>query len=345
MFVKNCWYIAAWDYEVPGNSPVSRTIINEPIVLYRDSKGEVVALQDRCCHRAAPLSLGSVEGDALRCMYHGLKFAPNGKCVEIPGQATIPAKACVRSFPVVEQHSWIWVWMGDPALADPSLIPMSAKLDDPKWIFRSGQIDYLAHYQYINDNLLDFSHLSYVHPNSFGSSLDWAHTRPKVTRLERAVRVERWVVNQPAPPTVGEITGDTVDMWNAYTFYVPGVMIMQNGIYPGGTAERLEDQAPTEQPLFQSLTCQGVTPITETTSRYFFSWGPDSNRGNDELADAMINIAKMAFEEDRVMIEAQQRVLNQMPDADMVPTSSDQALGQFRWIIDRLIKLESVQEA
>ncbi|MCY1371782.1 Toluene-4-sulfonate monooxygenase system iron-sulfur subunit TsaM1 [compost metagenome] len=122
-------------------------------------------------------------------------------------------------------------------------------------------------------------------------------------------------------------------------------MIMQNGIYPGGTAERLEDQAPTEQPLFQSLTCQGVTPITETTSRYFFSWGPDSNRGNDELADAMINIAKMAFEEDRVMIEAQQRVLNQMPDADMVPTSSDQALGQFRWIIDRLIKLESVQEA
>ena len=123
MFIKNCWYVAAWDVEVPEDKMLARTLLAEPILFYRTTAGRVVALEDRCCHRAAPLHLGRKEGDDVRCMYHGLKFAPNGACVEIPGQATIPTKTCVRSYPVVERNRLVWIWMGEPSKADPSARP------------------------------------------------------------------------------------------------------------------------------------------------------------------------------------------------------------------------------
>src|SRR5215471_4453184 len=109
MFVRNCWYVAAWDYELKPGELIGRTIINEPVALYRASDGGLVAVEDRCCHRFAPLSKGRIEGDDLRCMYHGLKFDRTGRCIEIPGQETIPAKARVRRYAAVDRHSWVWV--------------------------------------------------------------------------------------------------------------------------------------------------------------------------------------------------------------------------------------------
>src|SRR5215472_7160636 len=122
MFLHNCWYVAGWSHDIATGSLVSRTILDEPIVLYRTADGSVVALEGRCCHRLAPLSGGRIEGDDLRCMYHGLKFAPSGKCIEVPGQDLIPSTAVVRSYPVAEQDCWVWVWMDDPGLADPAPI-------------------------------------------------------------------------------------------------------------------------------------------------------------------------------------------------------------------------------
>jgi len=123
MFLKDSWYVAAWSHEIDDGKLLGRTILGEPVLLYRGEAGHVVAMHDRCCHRGAPLSMGRREGDAVRCLYHGLKFSPSGQCVEIPGQDRIPPKACVRVFKVVERSSWIWIWMGDPARADESLIP------------------------------------------------------------------------------------------------------------------------------------------------------------------------------------------------------------------------------
>lgn len=144
MFLRNCWYVAAWSHELGAGQPIPRRIIDEALVLYRDAAGKVVVLQDRCCHRHAPLSRGQMQGEALRCMYHGLLFSPQGECIEIPGQAVIPPQARVRAYPAVERHSWIWVWMGDAAKADPQLIPPSVGLDDPAWSLGCGQIDYEA---------------------------------------------------------------------------------------------------------------------------------------------------------------------------------------------------------
>src|SRR5215469_10647791 len=163
MWIENAWYVAGWTHELKADAIAARTIIDRPLALYRTAAGQVVVLEDRCCHRFAPLSLGRIEGNDLRCMYHGLKFAPDGRCIEIPGQKLIPQSAQVRRYPAEVRGSWIWVWMGEAALADPAQIPAIVALDEPGWRLRSGQLDYTAHYLLIDDNLLDLSHLSFAH--------------------------------------------------------------------------------------------------------------------------------------------------------------------------------------
>src|ERR1700751_5736567 len=118
-FVRNCWYVAAWEDEISADSVLERTLLGESIVFYRASDGRVVALENRCCHRGAPLHAGRREGDSLRCPYHGMLFNAEGQCTEIPGQDRVPPRACVRSYPVAERDEMIWIWMGEPAKADP----------------------------------------------------------------------------------------------------------------------------------------------------------------------------------------------------------------------------------
>lgn len=342
MYVKNCWYVAAWDYELKPGELISRTVLGEPIVFYRAGDGGLVAMADRCCHRFAPLSLGRLEGDELRCMYHGLKFDRAGRCVEIPGQDLIPQTACVRTYPAVQAHSWIWVWMGEAAKADPGLIPAAVGLDRPEWTLRSGQLDYEANYLLINDNLTDFTHLSYVHRNSFGASEAFARSRPTVERLDRGVRIWRWMndgLRQDAPTRVhrrGE--GDT---WQTYDFLAPGILLMHTAVFPYGTTERFGGRPPDMEqvaPLSENFTSQAVTPMTEKTSRYFFSWGPRSGEGADALAEAMMEVALQAFGEDKVMIEAQQRVIDMGPPQKEVLTSADVGPMQMRAVLQRLAR-------
>lgn len=113
MFLRDVWYVAAWDDEV-GHRPLARTLLNEAVVLYRGANGRPVALEDRCCHRHLPLRMGKVDGDNIQCGYHGPTFDRQGQCVSIPGQTAVPLGASVKSYPVVERDRWIWIWMGDP---------------------------------------------------------------------------------------------------------------------------------------------------------------------------------------------------------------------------------------
>src|SRR4051812_153243 len=121
MFIRNAWYVAAWADEV-GETPLARRICNEPVVLFRDQQDRVAALLDMCCHRGAPLHMGKVVEEGLQCGYHGLIFDRSGTCVRVPGQEHILERTQVRSFPAVEQDAFVWIWMGDPAEADPAAI-------------------------------------------------------------------------------------------------------------------------------------------------------------------------------------------------------------------------------
>jgi len=338
--VKNCWYVAGWSSELPESGMIARTIINEPILLYRSSDGEVVALEDRCCHRQAPLSLGRREGDNIRCMYHGLKFEPSGRCIEIPGQETIPPKARVRKYAATDKHSWLWVWMGDAATADLSLIPAAVGLDDPAWTLRAGNIDYEANHLLIHDNLCDFSHIAYVHEKTFGGGDDRiARTRPKVSTLERGIRVERWSTDAPER-SYGVGAGQ--DRWMRYDYVVPGIFLMRSENHPPGTAARFDFGEPTSEPIHANFTSQAVTAMTDETSRYFYSWGPRAceAQAHPEMPGTMFELAVRAFEEDRCMIEAQQRNQKRRAEPEPLIIGHDRGPALMRAVFERLAKQE-----
>lgn len=339
-YVRNAWYVAGWAPDAPRDRPTGISLLGEPVVLWHTGE-HWAAFEDRCLHRLAPLSLGRCEGAHLRCLYHGLRYAADGRVVEIPGQDRIPAQAQLRHYPVVERHSWLWVWLGDPAQADEALIPPAVGFDDPEWILGRGSLDYAAEARLINDNLLDFSHLSFVHTNSFGATAVWAEEQPRITPLPRGIRYERWV--ESGPPMRGREAAGRVDGWTRYDFLIPGVLLMLSAQYPEGTAKACgHGEPPASLPaLGKTFTSQAVTPLTDRTSRYFFSWGPHRTAGDEALRDVLMGIAAQAFAEDKTMIEAQQRVIDQTPQPRIMPTAHDRAITLFNQLVARLVREEA----
>lgn len=332
MLIRNCWYVAGWSHQFEAGKPTQRMLLGEPVVIWRTQEGDVVAMEDRCVHRLAPLSLGRIEGNAIRCLYHGLLFDAGGRCREIPGQDAIPGSACVRTYPAVERNNWIWVWMGDPDRADPSRIAPSKALDDPAWVLKTGELHYRAHYSLINDNLLDLTHLAYVHAASFGADEAWSRNRPRVEPIAEGVRSSRWIVGTPPTPPLGKAAEhERVDIWTSYDFVLPGVFLLYSALFPTGSAEAFGyDAPPAHAPsLFANFTSQAVTPTSESTTSYYFSWGPAAEHGDEAMAQAMIDVAIMAFNEDKTMIEAQQRIIDTDPGRRVMPTSADKAITLF----------------
>ncbi len=235
-------------------------------------------------------------------MYHGLKFAPDGRCIEIPGQVNIPAKAAVKSYPVVEHGSWIWVWPGDAARADVYLLPETIATSDADWQIETGFLDYAAHYQLINDNLLDLLHLSFVHAKTLGRGTpQWANQRPNIIPLPRGVRFQRWFENRlPAHYMAGR--GDAFDMWHSYDFLVPGLFIQRPAWFPG-TAQRMGFNPPTEPPLFVRCDDHAVIPETANTSRYYYAVGARSIDTDAATVHDMFTFTQTAFYEDKDIIE------------------------------------------
>lgn len=336
MFLKNCWYVAAWDHEIFGDKLLARTILGQSVLFYTKADGTPIAMDNRCAHRNAPLSLGRREGDDIRCLYHGLKYSSTGQCVEIPGQDAIPAKLCQRTFPVVMRERWLWIWLGDPDLADEALIPETFSLKDDAWRYKPGYIHYTTNYLHICDNLLDFSHLSYVHDSTLGGSPNIAESKPQVRRIPRGVAVLRDVRNTvPAPYQLkfASFPG-LVDRRFKYEFVVPGVLLMKNHVKPSGAA----DDDMTDALRFHS--CQALTPETENSTHYFFMQAHDFCLDDETVTESIYQSLCTAFEEDRVIIEAQQRLIESAGESMQV-INTDLALIQYRRVITELLKQES----
>jgi phenylpropionate dioxygenase-like ring-hydroxylating dioxygenase large terminal subunit len=340
-YLRNCWYVAAWSTEVAQGKPYKMSILNEPLVIWRGASGQLNALEDRCVHRMAPLSMGRCEGDDLRCMYHGLLYGADGRVKEIPGQAKVPPQACVRRYAVIDKHSWIWVWMGDAATADPKLIPEAVGLEDPNWILGHGHLDYQAEARLINDNLLDFSHLSFVHAKSFQPGEDFAQQQPTIERLDRGLRFSRWVPG--AMRRLSNTPDQRFDNWQSYDFVLPGVLLMWSGSFSEGAAAENQMRKPDYEKAVGNVafTSQAVTPMTAKTSRYFFSWGPHCRHGDEKMRDAMMGLAAMAFGEDKAIIEAQQLVIDATAEPRIMPTAHDRGVTLFNQMIERMLQQEA----
>jgi vanillate O-demethylase monooxygenase subunit len=328
-YFRDCWYVADWSDSVAADTMVGRTIAEEPVLLYRKGDGAIVAMADRCCHRLAPLSLGAIEDGHIRCGYHGAKFATTGACVEFPGIAKVPASFCIKTYPVVERHRWIWVWVGDPQKADPALIPDAGMNDSPDMVVRQGEMTHEVNHILVSDNLLDFSHLAYVHPKSFGAGADWADTRATVTELPRGVRVERWLLDQPPWPFLPQTM--RIDIFNTYDYLWPGVLILAGRNYPAGTADRFDGKLPPQEHLLSmGAACQAVTPVDARTTRYLFASITPRADATEEVVQRRHAVTTAAFEEDKVMLHAQQRIIDLSPGEKMMPMAHDRATVLFR---------------
>ena len=343
-FIKNIWYAAAWGSEVEAGKPVARTVADLPIVLYRTVDGKAVILEDRCSHRCAPLSKGRVEGDALRCWYHGLLFSSEGKCLEMPGQDQAPGFD-VRSYPVIERHECIWVWTGDPALADPALVPNS-RLTENGIPFRTGVMEFACDYQLFNDNLCDFSHLAYVHERTLGQgNAQWAKSQPKLSNLANGIRSTRWLENTFVPPMPGMEPGRPVDQYTTYDYVLPGVLMMQIDAYPPGQAKALNFGPPPasmEGAIYVLRTLQAVTPVTAGKVRYHYSVSHPVDPAPEQSLDAVIELFRYAFSEDQDMIEAQQATIAKYQNVTLRNTKHDAGLMRVRRLIANKITEEQV---
>lgn len=339
MFIRNAWYAGAWGHELQGEALLSRKIIGETILFYRTMDGRAVAMRDRCSHRFAPLSIGRREGDCVRCMYHGLVFDPDGRCVEEPGRTGVSPNTDVRSYPTAERYKLVWIWMGDPTLADPALIPDCHFQDDPAWASIPAYIHYEAEYRLILDNLLDFSHLTYVHENTLGGSAKIATTRPKVEQIgDDTVRLTRWYLNEPeiAPYLRGFGTFEgPVDRWHVYELKIPGnVFVMDSGSAPAGTGAPEGNRVPL---AMQFVATQIVTPEDERNSHFFWTYAHNFNIDDAVFTQKLANRILEGFVEDKAMIEAQQKVIDESGDDPMAFILADNGLALGRRIIDKIL--------
>ena len=341
MFIRDAWYVGAWGHELDTASMLSRRLLGEKVLFFRTSEARIAALRDRCSHRFAPLSMGRREGDCVRCMYHGLVFDADGKCVEEPGRKGVSPNTDVRSYPTVERHKQVWIWMGDPAKADPALIPDCHYQDDPAWASIPAYLHYKADYRLILDNLLDFSHLTFVHENTLGGSSTIAEVRPKVERVGDAVRLTRWYLNEPgiAPYLAGFGTFDgPVDRWHIYQLHIPGnVFLMDSGSAPAGSG------APEGTRVAQAMqfrATQIVTPEDEQNSHFFWTYAHNFNIHDNAFTQALAARIAEGFEEDRVMIEAQQDEVNRSAGDEMTFILADNGLTLGRRILEEKIAAE-----
>lgn len=342
MFLRNCWYVFGWAHELDrAEGPIGRVVIGEPIVIWRDEGGALHAMEDRCPHRHAPLSLGRVEGNALRCMYHGMTFDGDGRCLSMPLLSTCP-DVRLRVYPVVEKDDWLWVWTGDPAAADEAQIPSAFGIGDPARPMQSNSIEYDAHYQLLHDNLCDLSHLDFVHATTLrpATGAHWSETAPRVQSSDRAVQFERWFENAEQTGRAGE----RVDVWSTYIFAVPGIFIMHGSRFPAGTAAACGGKKPVGiEPLGENIEQQAVTPISAKRTAYHYATGLVGNTPamTAQLAKRM-GIAMAAFEEDRAMIEAQQKIWDlTSPEKAKLFLPQDKGPFLMRQLMEKLIKAEA----
>jgi phenylpropionate dioxygenase-like ring-hydroxylating dioxygenase large terminal subunit len=346
-WLRNAWYVAAWSDDLVSGQLLGRTILKQPVVFYRKSNGDVAALADVCPHRFAPLHMGKIiPGDGVRCPYHGLEFDSSGACIRNPhgarnGANHIPARANIRSYPAIEKHKAIWIWMGDQP-ADDAKVPDFGVLDNVPQMHttKRDSIRIRANYELIIDNLLDLSHTSYLHEGTLGNQ-DTVESEIAMAQEGDDVIVSRHARNA-APPGLFAILmpghPPRVDKFTRMRWMPPSNLRLVTGICR-------PDASPESGTGYHAI--HMLTPETERTTHYFFT----AVRFNVLTADDALNARlqeriaaarRHAFEdEDAPVIEAQQQIID-AADVPLDPITLAIDVGPVRCkqILQKLIRAE-----
>ena len=341
--VNNAWYIGAWASEL-ASGPVGREIMNEDVVLFRDGDGKAAALEDRCCHRGVKLSLGSCNKGGLMCGYHGLVFNGQGACIDNPGEKLNPSFG-VRAYPVVERQNFIWIWTGDPARADKSLIVDWPFHDD--WSCSYGRYDIDANFMFMMDNLMDLTHLGYVHGSTIGGNPE-QHDDAELTttKTESGAHFLRWMLDAVPPPSFKSAGGFTtnIDRWSDFEYIVPASVLQWGGALPVGRnaqENRLQDDALSLR-LFHH-----ATPKSQDKFHYFFSAGVEGLNAASPAGQQFYKDILEAFLEDKLFIESQQHGVVRDPSRRLLLREHDRAVAYSRQAIHEMqatdVQLEAAE--
>ncbi len=343
MYPKNTWYVACAPDEI-DQKPLGRTICGEPIVFYRGPEGQVVALEDFCPHRGAPLSLGRVNDGQLMCGYHGLEMGCDGRTLAMPGQR-VRGFPPIKSYPVVERYGFIWVWTGAPAQADPAKLHHLHWAEDPAWAYGGGLYHIQCDYRLMIDNLMDLTHETYVHATSIGQP-EIDETPCKTHTEGDEVVTSRFMDGITAPPfwqmalrANGLPDDQPVDRWQICRYTPPSHVLIEVGVALAGNGGY---EAPAEVKA-SSIVVDFITPETDTSIWYF--WGMARNFKPEDLAltDQIREGQGKIFAEDLEMLESQQRNLLTWPGRDLLKLNIDAGGVQARRILERLIAAEQGQ--
>lgn len=335
-FPLNAWYAAAYDVEV-GRALLARTICNQKVVMFRRTDGKPAVLADACWHRLLPLSLGRLEGDEVVCGYHGLVFDSGGQCTHMPSQETINPSACVRSYPVVERHRFVWIWPGDPALADPALVPDMHWNDDPAWAGDGKMIPVKCDYRLVLDNLMDLTHEAFVHGSSIGNRAV-AESPFEATHGDRTATVTRWMRDIEPPPFWRAQLGKPghVDRWQIIRFEAPATICIDVGVAPTGTGAPEGDRSQG----VNGMVLNTITPETDGTCHYFWAFARNYRLGEQRLTHDLREGVARIFREDESILEAQQRAMDDHPDKVFYNLNIDAGSMWARRLIDKMIQAE-----
>ena len=338
MFLRNCWYVAGWSKDY-GRTLKAQMLLGENVVLYRLEDGTPAALEDACPHRKLPLSMGQLDGDTVVCGYHGLTFDCTGNCTDSPTQRGMtPRRAVVRSYPVVDRYNLLWIWMGDADKADPADIYEIENYDHPSWGCTDGGILPIAcNYLWVVDNLLDPSHVAWVHVTSFaGGGTDSAPL--DMEKTDRGVIVSRWIYDQPASPYYKDLVkfSGNCDRKQHYEMSVPAIALNKSIYTPVGTGG---PDAPKVDDTYINISYNFMTPVDEHNTQYIWFQHRNTDPTDKAISEKMNAGAVMAFNEDKEILEAVHKGMDAMitPNIDL---GLDLGAKTFRLKLQRMIEAE-----
>lgn len=333
--VMNGWYVAAFAQDV-GRDPVARTICGLPVALYRKADGTAVAVGGRCPHRHYPLGKSCVRGDEIVCGYHGIAFGPDGQCTDIPSQDFVPRAYRIPTYPLVEHGLWLWIWPGDADKADPSLLPDLEAIGyaglglEPVALF-SHEVP--CRYQLLNDNLLDLTHLAFLHGSSIGT-IDNARARETVTHGPGVLRSHRLIEGGEPMPAIRQDQNyhGPVDSVVGMDFHLPG--------FHAGIGDHWAVENGERRPLRLSRVFHSVTPSTPTSCYYLFAMGAASGQS----AEAMRAFLAPVIDEDIfASVEIEKMIALAGGDPPELMTRSDRGAVEGRRLLQTMMDAEQAE--
>ena len=332
-FVMNEWYVAAFADEIQ-HQLLARTLLGKRLVFYRSTQGQVVALEDRCPHRSMPLSAGALDQDTIVCAYHGFRFNTEGDCIEVPSQASCPKNVGIRAYRTHERGAVVWIWMGEPEQADLSKLPSQDWMTDPQWARSQGYLGLRANYVRLHENLLDLTHLSFLHAKSFGTP-DYAKAAFETEIGDGQFALLRNVVPTTLPPVWGVPTGLTGQGQAARIvrseFRGLGLHEVSVLFYDCHLPE-------AQRPQFRIRTAHMPTPETATSTHYFIVHGRDFALHDPATTRFMHDQLFVAFQEDVDGLALQELALASTPAEDLYEFSvaaDAPAVAMRRYVLAR----------